>query len=150
VLILTGVAAATVNRLPLWAMLLGAGAFIGAYETMYTTSPTTYVDDSFSVGSALLLGLAVGFAVTSLLGALTEPAPSGVHREGLPPEILPSPRPSAETPAETAARFGAAKQEAADRAGREAGAEAGTKADSEAGVDTAEFPRPWPGTKTGA
>jgi hypothetical protein len=76
ILVLTGLAVAGVGRLRLWALLLGAGAFVGAYETVYTASPTTYVHDSVSVASAVLLGLGIGFAVTSLLAAATEPSTS--------------------------------------------------------------------------
>ena len=73
VLALTGVAVASRNRLPLWSLLLGSGAFVGAYETVYVASPTTFVADSFSMATAVSLGAAFGFAVASLVTAFTTP-----------------------------------------------------------------------------
>jgi hypothetical protein len=71
VLALTAVAAATRNRIKLWSLLLGAGAFVGAYETVYVASPTTFVADSFAMATAVSLGAAAGFAVASLVSAFT-------------------------------------------------------------------------------
>src|SRR3954471_14535302 len=82
VLVLTAVVAATGNRIKLWSLLLGAGAFVGAYETVYVASPTTFVADSFAMATAVSLGAAVGFAVASLVSAFsassTKPATSTV------------------------------------------------------------------------
>src|SRR4051795_10164241 len=71
VLALAAVAAATRNRIKLWSLLLGAGAFVGAYETAYVASPTTFVADSFAMATAVSLGAAVGFAVASLVSAFS-------------------------------------------------------------------------------
>jgi hypothetical protein len=102
VLALTAVAAATGNRVRLWALLLGAGAFVGAYETVYVASPTTFVADSFAMATAVSLGAAAGFAVASLLTAFTTPkpvvaeeseAPSyALIRDGEMPADFPQPR----------------------------------------------------------
>ena len=71
VLALTAITVATRNRIRLWALLLGAGAFVGAYETVYVASPTTFVADSFAMATAVSLGAAAGFAVASLVSAFT-------------------------------------------------------------------------------
>src|SRR4051812_7093839 len=76
VLALTAVSVLTANRLRLWSLLLGAGAFVGAYETVYVASPTTFVSDSFAMATAVSLGAALGFAVASLAAALTPPKPA--------------------------------------------------------------------------
>jgi len=73
VLVLTGVCIATGGRLRLWALLLGAGAFVGAYETVYVASPTTFVSDSFAMATAVSLGAAIGFVVSSLVSTFTTP-----------------------------------------------------------------------------
>jgi hypothetical protein len=97
VLTLTAVAVATGNRLRLWSLLLGAGAFIGAYETVYVASPTTFVADSFAMATAVSLGAAFGFAVASLVSAFTAPAPVAVEAveppayDGVPADV-PQPR----------------------------------------------------------
>jgi hypothetical protein len=76
VLALAAIAAATRNRIKLWSLLLGAGAFVGAYETVYVASPTTFVADSFAMATAVSLGAAAGFAVASIITAFTtRPAP---------------------------------------------------------------------------
>jgi hypothetical protein len=102
VLALTVVAAATGNRVRLWSLLLGAGAFVGAYETVYVASPTTFVADSFAMATAVSLGAAAGFAVASLVTAFTTPkfvvaaesdAPSyALIRDGEVPADFPQPR----------------------------------------------------------
>src|SRR3954453_15469785 len=79
VLVLTGVCIATGGRLRLWALLLGAGAFVGAYETVYVASPTTFVSDSFAMATAVSLGAAIGFAAASLTSAFTSRPVVSVH-----------------------------------------------------------------------
>src|SRR3954463_15803888 len=79
VLALAAVTAATRNRIKLWSLLLGAGAFVGAYETVYVASPTTFVADSFAMATAVSLGAAAGFAVASLTSAFTSRPAVSVH-----------------------------------------------------------------------
>jgi hypothetical protein len=76
--LVTAVAVASRDRLPLWSGLLGAGALVGAYETTYLASPPDFIAESTAVATALLLAAAFGYAVTNILGALapvTVPAP---------------------------------------------------------------------------
>ena len=65
VLLCTAVAAVSVQRIALWAPLLGAAAFAGAYERVYAAAPAELATTAVSTLTALLVTLAVGFlAVT--------------------------------------------------------------------------------------
>ncbi len=66
VLLCVGVYAISVGRLPLWAALLGAASFAGAYEYSYTQAATLVLDTSLSSATALLLCVAVGFVVAAV------------------------------------------------------------------------------------
>lgn len=69
VLLITGIAAATADLVPLWAGLAGYAAFAGLYEPVFAASPTTFVADSLSALVTVLLASALGFGA-SLLGDL--------------------------------------------------------------------------------
>src|SRR4051795_11142692 len=93
VLTLTAIAAATRNRIKLWSLLLGAGAFVGAYETVYVASPTTFVADSFGMATAVSLGAAIGFVVASLVSTFTTPVESA-QRSDAPRDAFPADMPA--------------------------------------------------------
>lgn len=57
--------AATLDRVPLWAPLLGAAAFAGAYEYTFMVSPPEVADTSVTSATALLLTTAIGFLATA-------------------------------------------------------------------------------------
>ncbi len=61
VALVTAVAVATNERLPLWAGLLGAGLFAGAYETTFTITPTAFETESVTAATTVLLAAAVGY-----------------------------------------------------------------------------------------
>ena len=63
------------DRLPLWSLLLGAGAFVGAYEHVYAAAPPQVASTSVSTATQLLLAAAVGF----LAAALATPAGSAAE-----------------------------------------------------------------------
>jgi hypothetical protein len=65
--LITVVAVATANRLPMWAGFLGAAAMLGAYETTFAATPTEFVSDSMTAVTTSLLTAAFGFLVTVLL-----------------------------------------------------------------------------------
>jgi hypothetical protein len=101
---ITAVATATANRIPLWAGLLGAGTLVGAYEATYVASPSTVSADSLAAATAVLLAVAFGFVVTSVISAVTPttaapaPAHGGPARDDLdlsaaPADTAPAPRP---------------------------------------------------------
>jgi len=74
VLIATGIAAASANRLPLWAQLVGASAFIGSYETQFTQNPTAFTSQWLNAGSTVLLAAAFGFLASSIAAEATREA----------------------------------------------------------------------------
>ena len=75
-----GVVAISMGRLPLWATLLGASSLAGAYEYTYSLAPTRVLDTSVSSATTLLLCVAVGFLVASMVGAPAAPAPDEPRR----------------------------------------------------------------------
>jgi hypothetical protein len=65
VLLCAVVAAVSRQRIALWAPLLGAAAFAGAYERVYAAAPAELATTAVTALTALLVTLAVGFlAVT--------------------------------------------------------------------------------------
>lgn len=66
------IVAATLNRVPLWATLLGAAAMAGGYETRFALAPSEVVDTSMTAVTTILLTVGVGFLVGALAG--TQPA----------------------------------------------------------------------------
>lgn len=73
--IVTAVATASADRIPLWSGLVGVGALVGAYEAGYTAEPTDVVSASTVAATSVLLAVAFGFVVTNLLASW--PAQSG-------------------------------------------------------------------------
>ena len=69
-LLVTLMATLTANRLPLWAGVLGAGSFAGAYDRVYTNAPAELLTTGVETLTVLLLSVAAGF----LTGTLTRPA----------------------------------------------------------------------------
>ncbi len=64
----TGLAAATLARLPFWAILLGVAAMAGAYETTFMASQPDFLRTSPVAATTSLLAAAIGFAVTVYFG----------------------------------------------------------------------------------
>jgi len=62
------IAAASHTRIPLWSLLVGVAAVVGAYEEAYTASPSQFLDQSFSSVTSVLLAAAIGFLASSILG----------------------------------------------------------------------------------
>ena len=70
--IVTGVAAASNGKAPLWAGLLGIGALVGAYETAFTTMPTAFTTESVTAATTVALAVALGYLATTLITTFTE------------------------------------------------------------------------------
>jgi hypothetical protein len=88
VLLVTAVAVASAGRVPLWSGLLGLAAMAGAYETTFTTSPTSFVVDSTTAVTTVLVAVSFGIFLAGL-------APAGRAAPVTRPEVeLPSPRSS--------------------------------------------------------
>jgi hypothetical protein len=64
VLLCTAVAVLTFQRIALWAPLLGAAVFAGAYERVYAAAPPELPETSVSTLTAVLVSMAVGFLAT--------------------------------------------------------------------------------------
>lgn len=81
--VVTAVATATAERLPLWSGLVGAVTLIGVYETTYTATPSAVGSQSAVAATSVLLCAAAGFAVAVLAAAFapaSREAAHGVHR----------------------------------------------------------------------
>src|SRR5689334_9264581 len=99
VAIVTLVAVATANRLPMWAGFVGVATLLGSYETTFAATPTSFVSDSMTAVTTSLLAAAFGFLVTVLLSdagavaASTSTTPEGVQLDA----PLPAPRAAADS-----------------------------------------------------
>ncbi|TDE07408.1 hypothetical protein [Jiangella asiatica] len=62
------VAFLTSGRLPLWSLLIGAAAVVGAYEVPYTAAPPEFAQTSPTSLTTVLLAAAFGFLATVFLG----------------------------------------------------------------------------------
>jgi hypothetical protein len=85
VLLVTGIAVATANRVPLWSLLLGAAAMAGAYEYTFAAAMPEVMTTSVQAVTALLVASAVGYLVGALTATPdTAPPPSRerTHRNG--------------------------------------------------------------------
>lgn len=68
-IVAAGTLVVAVFRLPLWAMLLGAGTLAGSYEAAFTLSPPEVADTSLAAVTAVLVAVGAGF-----LGGALAPA----------------------------------------------------------------------------
>jgi hypothetical protein len=80
-LLCLGLTLALRGRLPLWAVLLGAGAFAGAYEFTYAAAPPEILDTSVSTATTVLLTAAIGFLSVAWFGPEHEHAEERRHAE---------------------------------------------------------------------
>lgn len=61
--VLTGICAATIGWVPMWAGLLGVGAIAGAYENAFVHDPTAFTSESVTAATTVLLAASIGFLV---------------------------------------------------------------------------------------
>jgi hypothetical protein len=71
IVVLVAVAAVSAEHVPLWAMLVGSAAMVGAYEQTYAASPSLFLSDSPTAATTVLLAVALGVTGSMLIG---EPA----------------------------------------------------------------------------
>ena len=83
VLVCTGIAVAGVRFTRLWAVLLGAAAFTGAYEYTYNAAPPEVLTTSVSTATSLLLSAGVGWLAASWLAP---ELPTPTSRSGSQPD----------------------------------------------------------------
>ena len=67
ILILGGAAAVSSGKVPLWSSLVGAAAMVGAYETSYGNSPSTFLTTSPQAASTVLLAAGFGYIGTTVI-----------------------------------------------------------------------------------
>jgi hypothetical protein len=84
VLLCVGVAALSADRLTLWTVLLGAGAFAGAYEFTYNAAPPEILSTSLSTATTMAFNVALGFFAGALVAPLTGPAQEEPRRRRTP------------------------------------------------------------------
>lgn len=86
IVLCVAVAAATAGRLPLWAMLVGTAAMVGAFEAAYTVAPSQVLSTSTSTATTILLTAAVGFLAAAFVapspGADARPVSAARRRSG--------------------------------------------------------------------
>lgn len=68
-----GVALVTMNRVPLWSVLLGAGGLVGAYESAYAAAPPEVLDTSVTAVTTLLVTVMTGFLAAALVAPTARP-----------------------------------------------------------------------------
>ena len=69
------IAAASMDRIPLWATFTGAAAMAGAYEYTFAAAPPEVMSTSMSTATSLLMTAALGFLLVSLLAPREANAP---------------------------------------------------------------------------
>lgn len=79
VLLCVAVVAVSMQRLPLWSVLLGTGGFVGAYEFTYSVAPTEFVSTSMTTATSLFIAVAAGLFAASFA---TGSAPEAHHAAG--------------------------------------------------------------------
>jgi hypothetical protein len=67
VLIVAAAAAATRDRVPLWAGLVGLGTFAAMYHPVFVASPTDFMTQSVTTLTSVLLAAGIGGAAAMLL-----------------------------------------------------------------------------------
>ena len=85
VTVLLATVVALVPRVPLWAVLLGAGALAAAYESSYAAAPPEIMSTSIDAITGLGVAVVAGFVASALPGTSAPVAPSA-------PVVVPGPR----------------------------------------------------------
>jgi hypothetical protein len=70
--IVTLIAGFSRNRMPFWALLLGAATMVGAYQTQFAAGPQNFLTQSVTSAGGTLIGVALGLIVAfvmELIGA---------------------------------------------------------------------------------
>lgn len=96
VAVVTAVAVASADRLPLWAGLLGAATLLGSYELTFAATPTSFVSDSMTAVTTSLLAASFGFLVTVVLHEIGSPRATAMEQSDVVDAALPAPRVAAD------------------------------------------------------
>jgi hypothetical protein len=84
VLLCVAVTVVTMNRVPLWSMLLGTAAVAGAYEFTYAAAPPELASTGVSTATTLLLNVGVGFLAAAIFAPIAPTHNDHTHRGGTP------------------------------------------------------------------
>lgn len=82
VLLCVGVCAISMNRLPLWSLLLGTAAVAGAYEFTYAAAPPELPSTSVATATTLLFNVAVGFLAAAIFAPAEATGARGTRVSG--------------------------------------------------------------------
>jgi hypothetical protein len=115
--LVTAMAVASAERLPLWAGLAGLATFSGTYEITFNATPSTVMADLPAAFTAAALAAAVGLLVGGVLSEVPDdrfdrPGRSdGAHADGPPRDRPPSEQgPSDRTPSDQSRPTGSASE----------------------------------------
>jgi hypothetical protein len=98
VALVTALAVATANRLPMWAGFVGVVTLLGSYETTFAATPTAFVSDSMTAVTTSLLAAALGFLVAVLASGTSAPTEPAAQDEVLVLDAaVPAPRAAADS-----------------------------------------------------
>lgn len=98
--LVTAMAAATGDRLPLWAALLGVATLTGAFQTVLGGASTGTTTTVVTAATSALVASALAFLATTLLTGLTSPVGSTVDAGATAHDVeLPTPRAAGDTAA---------------------------------------------------
>jgi hypothetical protein len=67
------VSALSADRIALWTVILGAGAFAGAYEFTYNEAPPELLSTSLSTATTMAFNVAVGFLAGAIVAPFSTP-----------------------------------------------------------------------------
>lgn len=94
--IVTAVATASANRLPMWAGFVGVATLLGSYEAAFAATPTAFVSESMTAVTTSLLAASLGFLVAVFAGGTV-----AVHESAAADEehhyTVPAPRAAADS-----------------------------------------------------
>ncbi len=65
--IITLIAGFTRNKMPFWALLLGAATMVGAYQTEFANAPQNFLTESVTSAGGTLIGVALGLIVAAIM-----------------------------------------------------------------------------------
>jgi hypothetical protein len=96
VALVTAVAVISANRLPMWACFVGVAAMAGAYEVVFTATPTAFKGESMTAVTTAVLATAFCFVVSVFAGGtagVVEAAAEEDHHH----HTVPAPRAAADS-----------------------------------------------------
>ena len=95
--LITVIAVLSANRVPMWAAFVGVAAMAGAYETVFTTTPTAFTSESMTAVTTALLATAFCFVVSTFAGGTAGVVDAAVVDGSEHAAALPAPRAAADS-----------------------------------------------------